>query len=78
MEIKYVNIMEVRNGDNLFQFREGDIVDIKVNYPTDDIFKGKILYVDTDGLEMDSSQTYESLIRTVRYKDISEINLVKI
>jgi hypothetical protein len=81
MKIESISIIEVKTESNTLQLRSGDIVsvllkdDTAIN-PCDCTIRGRIIFIDTEDIELDCSKEYESNIRTIRFKDIR--NLFKI
>ena len=78
MKIQSVNIMEVSDDKKTIQFRRNNVV--KILYEMSGMSKeciGRIIFIDSNRVEIDASKEYKSDIRTILYDDIDLIKLIK-
>ena len=93
MKIECVDVFEVSNDKGTIQFRKNDIVEIiyeifEINEENEmnringisRISKkclGRIIFIDTNDIEIDASKEYKSDIKTIQYHEIESIKLLK-
>ena len=93
MKIESVDVLEVSNDKGTIQFRKNDIVEIiyeifEINEENEmnringisRISKkclGRIIFIDTNDIEIDASKECKSDIKTIQYDRIKSIKLIK-